>query len=313
VAALGRAPFVAASLEAVDLPARQLGLRLGAGAALHLAPGIGGFVGGDHVAALLATEPLWSQAGTSLVMDIGTNTELSLVHGGRIGSVSCPSGPALEGGHIGAGMRAAEGAVERVLIDADDRLQMQVIGGGAPIGLCGSGVLDALAAFVGAGWIDARGRIVAGRHPAVGSTDGVRSITLADAAQDGRRSIPALRFSQHDVRAVQLAKSAIRTGIALLAAEAGLAEAQIDRLVIAGAFGAYLSVDSGIAIGLFPRLPRQRFVQVGNAAGLGVQQMLASRARRVDAQRLARSCRYLELSRRADFQKTFLHHIGFGT
>ena len=314
VAQLGRAPFVAAAGDALDVHAARLGLKVGAGARLHLAPSVGGFVGGDHVATMLATEPLWSQAGTTLVMDIGTNTEISLVwHAAdalRIASASCPSGPALEGGHIGSGMRAAEGAIERVRIEGDE-LHLQVIGGGRPVGLCGSGVLDALAAFVQAGWIDARGRIVAGRHAAIDAVDGVRCITLADEAEERRRMIPAVRFDQHDVRSVQLAKSAIRTGVKMLAAEAGMDELAIDRFVIAGAFGAYISVASAVAIGLLPPLPRERFEQVGNAAGLGVQQMLASRERRARAAEIACQCRYVELSSRGDFQKTFLQHIGF--
>jgi uncharacterized 2Fe-2S/4Fe-4S cluster protein (DUF4445 family) len=306
VAQLGRAPFVAASNDAIDVPARSLGLLVAPGAQLHLAPAIGGFVGGDHVAALLATEPLWTTPGASLVMDIGTNTEISVIHDGRLWSSSCPSGPALEGGHIASGMRAAEGAIERVRIGPDGRIELQVIGGVAPVGLCGSGVLDALAAFVGAGWIDARGRIV-GTVPAVGVLDGLRAITLAEETAE----IPAVRFTQHDVRAVQLAKSAIRTGVQLLCAEAGIDESQIERFVIAGAFGAYIGVESCITIGLLPDLPRERFAQVGNAAGLGVQQMLASRERRARAVRLATECRYVELSARSDFQKVFLHHIGF--
>ena len=310
VAQLGRAPFVAAAAQALDVAADRLGLALGPGAAVHLAPSIGGFVGGDHVTALLATEAVWSQPGTTLLMDIGTNTEISLIHEGRILSASCPSGPALEGGHIGSGMRAAEGAIERVEV-VDDELRLQVIGGGAPVGLCGSGVLDALAAFVGAGWIDARGRIVAGRHRCIGEVDGLRAITLAEEAQERQRQIPAVRLSQHDVRAVQLAKSAIRTGVRLLCAEAGLEETAIDRLVIAGAFGAYVRVDSARAIGLLPPLPSDRFNQVGNAAGLGVQQMLTSLGHRARAAAIAREARHVELSSRGDFQKTFLQHIGF--
>ncbi|HMZ02736.1 MAG TPA: ASKHA domain-containing protein, partial [Burkholderiaceae bacterium] len=304
VAQLGRAPFVAATLESVDVAADRLGLALGPGAALHLAPSIGGFVGGDHVTALLATEAIWQQPGVTLVMDIGTNTEISLVHDGAILSASCPSGPALEGGHIGSGMRAAEGAIERVEV-VDDALCLQVIGAVVPVGLCGSGVLDALAAFVGAGWIDARGRIVAGRHPCIAEVDGARAITLAEETEERHRLIPAVRFSQHDVRAVQLAKSAIRTGVKLLCAEAGLDESQIDRFVIAGAFGAYIRVESARAIGLLPPLPlapdgTSRFEQVGNAAGLGVQQMLSSRERRARAAQIARQARYVELSTRSD-------------
>ncbi len=310
VAQLGRAPFVAAGLAAIDVAADRLGLALGAGAELHLAPGIGGFVGGDHVATLLATEPVWSEPGTSLIMDIGTNTEISLIHEGVIRCASCPSGPALEGGHIASGMRAAEGAIERVEIVGDE-LRLQVIDGGAPVGLCGSGVLDALAAFVVAGWVDARGRIVAGAHPAIAEVDGVRCITFAEEAEERQRLIPAVRLSQHDVRSVQLAKSAIRTGVKLLCAEAGIDEAAIERFVIAGAFGAYIRIDSARAVGLVPPLPAERFRQVGNAAGLGVQQMLTSRERRRRAAALARQARYVELSTRSDFQKTFLHHIGF--
>ncbi|HMX12157.1 MAG TPA: ATP-binding protein [Burkholderiaceae bacterium] len=245
-------------------------------------------------------------------MDIGTNTEISLVHDGAILSASCPSGPALEGGHIGSGMRAAEGAIERVEV-VDNALRLQVIGGGVPVGLCGSGVLDALAAFVGAGWIEARGRIVAGRHACIAEVDGVRAITLAEETEERHRLIPAVRFSQHDVRAVQLAKSAIRTGVKLLCAEAGLDESQIHRFVIAGAFGAYIRIESARAIGLLPPLPLDRFQQVGNAAGLGVQQMLSSRERRARAAQIARQARYVELSTRSDFQKSFLQHIGFGS
>jgi uncharacterized 2Fe-2S/4Fe-4S cluster protein (DUF4445 family) len=303
VAQLGRAPFVAAMIEPLDLLARDLGLQVASGARLHLAPSIGGFVGGDHVTAMLGTEPLWMQPGTTLVMDIGTNTEISLVRDGRIWSASCPSGPALEGGHIASGMRAAEGAIERVSIE-NGLLRLQVIGAVAPVGLCGSGVLDALAAFVRAGWIDRRGRIAAAHGS---EAAGVRGITLADETPDA----PAVRLTQHDVRAVQLAKSAIRTGAKLLCDEAGTTEANIDRFVVAGAFGAYIDIGSAIAIGMLPDLPRERFSQVGNAAGLGVQQILASRERRARAAQLARQCRYVELSSRTDFQKTFLHHIGF--
>ena len=191
-------------------------------------------------------------------------------------------------------------------MDGDRPLQLKVIGHGRPVGLCGSGVLDALAAFVGAGWVDARGRIAPG-GPRAGVVDGVRTITLADESAD----MPAIRFSQHDVRAVQLAKSAIRTGVALLAAEAGMHEDAIDRVVIAGAFGAYIDVASAVVIGLLPPLPRERFTQVGNAAGLGIQQMLASTERRRRAAGLAVECRCIELSLHRDFQRTFLNHIGF--
>jgi uncharacterized 2Fe-2S/4Fe-4S cluster protein (DUF4445 family) len=228
-------------------------------------------------------------------MDIGTNTEISLVHDGCIWSASCPSGPALEGGHISCGMRAAEGAVESVAATAGGRWRLKLIGQGPALGLCGSGVLDAMAAFVGSGAVDARGRI----------TSGTGWIELAP-AQGG---VPALRFRQDDARAVQLSKSAIRTGVQMLCQQAGLDEAGIGRFIIAGAFGAYLDLASAVAIGLLPPLPRERFSQVGNAAGLGVQQMLSSAERRRRAVDLARRCRHLELSAQPGFQKTFLRNL----
>ena len=296
---LGRAPFVAAVRDAIDVKARELDLTVCPGAYVHFAPNIGGYVGSDHVTALLATQDLWRGGTTTLVMDIGTNTEISLIHRGDITSASCPSGPALEGGHISCGMRAAEGAIERVTVE-DGRLKIEVIGNRQPVGLCGSGVIDAMAALRQAGILDDGGRI-AGQHPDIEDVDGKRTAVLA----------PGVHFNQHDVRAVQLAKAAIRTGIELLLRDRDLHEGDIELVVIAGAFGSYIDVSSAVAIGLLPTLPLDRFRQVGNAAGAGVRQMLASRQARTRGRELAKACRYLELSTRTDFQKTFLHNIGF--
>lgn len=298
VAQLARAPFVPALAAATDVKARDLGVPAAAGAYVHLLPNVGGFVGGDHVATLLATAGEWA-AGTSIVMDVGTNTEISLVHAGAITTVSCPSGPALEGGHIACGMRAADGAIERVRI-RDDGVELRVIGDAEPVGLCGSGVFDAVAAMRGAGVLDARGRIRLG-HSAVREPDGRRELVLA----------PEVAFTQDDVRAVQLAKAAVRSGIDLLLREARLDELAIDRVLIAGAFGAYIDVRSAIAIGLVPALPVERFAQVGNAAGVGVQMVLTSVALRARAREIAARCRYLELGSLPGFQKTFLRRIDF--
>ncbi len=296
---LGRAPFVAAVRDGMNLKARELGLEVAPGAWVHVAPNVGGFVGGDHVTALLATEEVWSACETALVMDIGTNTEISLIHQGRIFTASAPSGPALEGGHIGCGMRAAEGAIERVRIE-HGRLQVETIGGKKAIGLCGSGVLDTLATLHDGGLVSDQGRLAL-IHDDIVQHQGKRAVRLAT----------GVLFTQDDVRAVQLAKAAIRTATELLLDEAGLDEGAIERFIIAGAFGAYIDIDSGIRIGLFPDLPRERFLQVGNAAGVGIRRMLASDPARSRARRLAATCHYLELSSRSDFQKRFLHHIGF--
>lgn len=297
---LGRAPFVAAVRDSLDLTARELGLAVAPGAWVHVAPNIGGFIGGDHVAALLATESLWRAGACALVMDIGTNTEISLIHRGRLWSASSPSGPALEGGHIGCGMRAAEGAIEQVGLEGG-RLVVRTIGGGEAVGLCGSGVLDTVAALRRGGLVDARGRLRAD-HPDIVTDEG---------GQRAARLAPEVLFTQADVRAVQLAKAAIRSCTELLLAEAGLAADSIERFVLAGAFGAYIDIARGIEIGLFPPLPRERFVQVGNAAGEGVRRLLLSCVERARARELARASRACALNARADFQKVFLGHIGF--
>jgi uncharacterized 2Fe-2S/4Fe-4S cluster protein (DUF4445 family) len=176
---------------------------------------------------------------------------------------------------------------------------LEVIGGGIPVGICGSGVVDALAVLRREEIIDRRGRICLG-HPAVRESGDRRECLLAS----------QVAFTQEDVRAVQLAKAAIRTGIDLLLREYGLVESDIDRVVIAGAFGVYLDVQSCIRIGMFPDIPRERFTQVGNAAGAGVRMTLTSRAARVKAGELAVRCRHFELSTQPDFQKVFMKRIG---
>ena len=286
---LGRAPFVAAVRDAIDVKARELDLTVCPGAYVHLAPNIGGFVGGDHVTALLATQDLWRGGTTTLVMDIGTNTEISLIHRGDITSASCPSGPALEGGHISCGMRAAEGAIERVTVE-DGRIKIAVIGNRQAVGLCGSGVIDAMAALRQAGILDDGGRI-AGEHPDIEDVDGKRMAVLA----------PGVYFNQHDVRAVQLAKAAIRTGIELLLRDRHLHEHDIELVVIAGAFGSYIDVGSAIAIGL---LPSCRSTASSRSARGWRRRGMSPRGRRARGRELES----LPLSRRARPIPTFLQY-----
>ncbi len=296
---LGRAPFVAALRDATDVCARDLGLGVAPGASVWVAADIGGFVGSDHVAALHATRNLWVPATTSVVMDIGTNTEISLIHRSEILSASCPSGPALEGGHISCGMRAADGAIERVRA-AGDRLEFSTIGDRPAVGICGSGVLDVIAVSRHLNLLDDGGRIV-GHHPAVGLVGLQRAILLA----------PGVHVTQSDIRAVQLAKAAIRTGADLLLEQMGIEEQAIERFVLAGAFGSFVDVPSALEIGLLPQIPRDRFSQVGNAAGVGITRMLASVGERMAARDLAARCTYVELSTRPQFQKRFMRNIGF--
>ena len=160
---LARAPYVPAVASALDIKARDLGLKIAPGAYVHLLPNIAGYVGADHVAMLLATEIAQAE-GVVLALDIGTNTEVCLANRGKLTSLSCASGPAFEGAHIKHGMRAANGAIEHLRI-AGDQIEYQTIGGAPPAGLCGSGILDALAQLYQAGVVDRNGYM--GEHPRV--------------------------------------------------------------------------------------------------------------------------------------------------
>ncbi len=295
VSQLVHSPFVPAVTRALDIKARDLGLHIAPGAYVHLLPNIAGFVGADHVAMLLATEAPQAE-GITVVLDIGTNTEVSLVNNGRITAVSCASGPAFEGSHIKHGMRAASGAIERLRIESD-AIQYQTVDDAPPIGICGSGILDAMSQLYLAGIVDEGGRLKDGHHR-VRSHNNQRQFVLVDE--------PAIVITQQDLRELQLAKAAIRTGIQVLLEANSCSETEINRMIVAGAFGSYISVPSAIAIGMLPSLPLERFRQVGNAAGMGAKLALISLSKRAEAQALASQVHYIELANAPNFSQTFI-------
>ena len=296
---LGEAPYISAVSDAVVAGAAEIGLRLAGGAAVYLPPNIAAYVGSDHVAMLLATG-LADTEETVLALDIGTNTEISLAHKGVIWSCSTASGPAFEGAHIHDGMRAAPGAIEHVRF-RNGAFQVQTVEAQAPVGICGSGIVDAIAAALDAGIIDERGSL-AKDHPLVSRSSGKPTCLLVPAARTGHgRDVV---FTRSDVNEVQLAKGAIRAGTELLLQEAGLCASNLDRVVVAGAFGTYLDLQSAIRVGLLVDVDRHRYHQVGNAAGRGAEQLLLSRERRAVADRLAMRVRYVELTVNRSF--TFL-------
>ncbi|MFQ6100221.1 MAG: ASKHA domain-containing protein [Anaerolineae bacterium] len=302
VAQLGLAPYVPALADSYDLKARELGLRLASGASVHLLPNIAGFVGADHVAMLLATG-LYEASEVTLGLDIGTNTESSLAAEGRLLSCSCASGPAFEGAHIQDGMRAAPGAIERVRL-VDERVEYQTIDGAPPVGICGSGVLDSVAQLRRADVLRANGGMVPGSHPRVRGRGKEIEFLLVPA---GERGAPRdIAITRKDVSEIQLAKAAIRAGIEVLLGEAGLEAEQVERVVVAGAFGTYLDVDSALAVGVLPPLPRERFVQVGNAAGMGAKLALLSRRCRELAEEIARRVEYVELTTHPRFVEEYV-------
>jgi uncharacterized 2Fe-2S/4Fe-4S cluster protein (DUF4445 family) len=236
-----------------------------------------------------------------LAIDIGTNTEVCLANHGTLTSISCASGPAFEGAHIRHGMRATPGAIEHLRL-VDDQIEYQTIGGRPPVGLCGSGILDALAQLYLAGVVSHAGQM--GEHPRVHGEGRKREFVLVgeDERGDGR---PAITLTQKDVRELQLAKGAMRTGINVLLETNGLSADDIGQVVIAGAFGTYIRVASAITIGMLPRLPLDRFRQVGNAAGMGAKQALISRSKRAEAQAIASRVGYIELATVPQFARTF--------
>jgi uncharacterized 2Fe-2S/4Fe-4S cluster protein (DUF4445 family) len=300
------APYVPAVSSALDIKARDIKLYLAEGTYVHLLPNIAGYVGADHVAMILGTE-LWKAKGVVLALDIGTNTEICLSNNGDMTSVSCASGPAFEGAHIQYGMRAAAGAIER-LRWVDDRIEYHTIAGAPPIGLCGSGILDALAELYLHGVVDPNGRM--GEHPRVRTRKGQREFVLI--SKEERNGGSAITVNQHDVRELQLAKGAIRTGIQALLEASSLSDEDIDEVIIAGAFGSYIDVSSAITIGMLPSLALDRFRQVGNAAGTGARLALTSRAQRVEAEKIARRVRYIELAAVPNFQDLFSQSMYLG-
>jgi uncharacterized 2Fe-2S/4Fe-4S cluster protein (DUF4445 family) len=297
---LGVAPYVPAVSESLEIDVNKIGLNIAPGAKIYLPPNIAGYVGADHVSMLLATG-IWSTPKTAIALDIGTNTEISLIHHNEIISCSCASGPAFEGAHITAGMRAAPGAIERVQIIRGE-LRSKTIDNVSPIGICGSGILDAIACMHQIGAIDHRGSFLSS-HSSVRQIDHNFEFLLVDNSRSGNGR--DLVITRQDVNEIQLAKGAIRTGIEVLLDVAGIPADAIEKFVIAGAFGTYINIPSALQIGMFPSLPIDRFQQVGNAAGAGARQMLLSVEQRLLAEEIAKRVKYIELSTYPNFTNIF--------
>jgi uncharacterized 2Fe-2S/4Fe-4S cluster protein (DUF4445 family) len=298
---LALAPYVPATAAPLDLKARDLELRAAPGAYVHVLPCIGGFVGADHVAAILAAR-LDQPEHTSLVIDIGTNTEIGLARPGQgLTSVSCPSGPAFEGAHISEGMRAASGAIEAVeLTEAGPSLK--TVDDAPAIGLCGSGMVDAVAELRRVDLINERGRFDR-EDKRIRRRRGDAEFLLVPADESGTGE--DLAINQSDINQIQLAKGAIRAGLEVLLDDTGTAPEDVKEVIIAGAFGSFLRLRSALSIGLLPSLPNARYRQVGNAALAGARWALISRQARERAKRIARQTGYLELTTYPGFARRF--------
>jgi uncharacterized 2Fe-2S/4Fe-4S cluster protein (DUF4445 family) len=305
VAQLAYSPFIPAIGEALDIKARDIGFTFNPGIYLHVLPNIAGYVGADHVSMLLAIEA-GSINKNTIAIDIGTNTEVSVISKGRIIAASCASGPAFEGGHISQGMRAAGGAIERVRILNGNAIS-QTIDNLPPAGICGSGVIDVISQLYLADIIGDNGRFRPDR-PHVRKVGDQLEFVLVEKSE-GQASVS---FTQHDIREVQLAKAAIRSGIQILLEAQGLIENEIEDVIIAGAFGTYIDVSGAITLGMLPFLPLERFHQVGNSAGLGAKMALLSNRKRKQAREIASRVEYMELATNPVFMQTFLQSTYLG-
>lgn len=303
---LGKAPYLPASIQPIHASAKRFALELNDEVMAYTPPNIAGYLGGDHIAMLLGIDIEKCEPPT-LAIDIGTNTELTLKVEGCLLTCSCASGPAFEGAHIRQGMRAAPGAIECVRLH-EGAIQFYTIDRRPPCGICGSGIVDAIAALLDAGVLDVRGNF--SKHDErVRTRNGTTEFVLADSrvAANGCE----VTITRQDVCEVQLAKAAIRAGIEALLATGGIQPVALKKLLIAGAFGSYLDPISAIRIGLLPAIPSDRIQQVGNAAGLGIRKMVASATKRQDAENLASTVEYIELTNHPAFREQFTKRMLF--
>ncbi len=310
VAQLALAPYVSAAANPQEMRAVDMGLPFSGDARVYVPPCVAGYVGADLVAMALASG-IGAEDRTVLGIDIGTNTEIVLSVRGKTNLValSCASGPAFEGAHIRAGMRAAAGAIERVSLDGASKPRVQTIDHAPAVGICGSGIIDVVAELHRVGAINFNGRFQA-NMPRVRMGRAELEYVLVDAEDTGTGE--EITITQHDVDEILFAKGAIMAGITVLMQVSGLTLDDLDEIVLAGAFGTYLNLDTATAMGLLPNVPLERYRQVGNAAGDGAREILVSRAARARAVELARRTDYVELTVYKGFRRIYAKSMLLG-
>jgi uncharacterized 2Fe-2S/4Fe-4S cluster protein (DUF4445 family) len=311
---LSMAPFIVTTHEFPQLLAADVGVPVHARAPAFVFPSLGAYVGGDIVAGMLATG-LTRDKRIRLFIDVGTNSEIALGNQDGVVATAAPAGPAFEAAQIRCGMRAAEGAIEGVALAED--ISLEVIGDIEPVGMCGSGLVDAVAELVRIGLLDHSGRFV-DDETAVGISPTLaprltkigeeRVFVLSWKGEDPAASV---YLTQRDIRELQFAKASIATGWKILFGEIGMEPEEVSQVLLAGSFGQYLSPAAAVRIGLVPRIALPRIVSAGNVAGEGSKIAALSLRERAEARSIVNEVRYVELSGRADFNDAFIDQLAF--
>ncbi|MFU8793936.1 MAG: ASKHA domain-containing protein [Dethiobacteria bacterium] len=314
---LAPAPFIPAYSKALEVEAAELGIRINQAGRVIFLPNIAGYVGSDTVGVILAAE-LDLPGDNCAAIDIGTNGELVLRANDKLMACSTAAGPAFEGAQIKQGMRAAAGAIETVSY-INDGIELKMIDDAPACGICGSGLIDAASALLDAGLVEPSGRFVnpeenPDKIPAQfkdrlrRGNGGYEFVLVSGKESDTGEDIV---ISQGDLRELQLAKGAINAGLMILLKEADISENDLDRVLLAGAFGNYVRRESALGIGLLPQIPAEKIIAIGNAAGDGARMALASLTMRKRAFELSKTVKHMELSTRPDFQEFFVDALPF--
>lgn len=307
--AIGVSPYIPTFTDPLDLSAREVGLEMSPGGNVHLLPAVSGYVGADAVADALAAS-LGEDGRTRVLVDLGTNAEVILSRRGELFACAAAAGPAFEGARISCGMRAAPGAIDRVRW-ADGRVEVHVLGEQPAMGLAGSGLVSAVAALRRAGLLSSKGRFLLHRAPPGLFVQGRRGPELVLVPEDASGTGQRIALTQQDVAELLLAKAAVAAGLRLLLQEAGLGEGDLEEVLLAGSFGNDVDREEAMEIGLIPRMPLERVIGLGNAAGAGAVQALLSLSMRRRARELARRIRYIELSAHPGFREAFIRAMSF--
>ncbi len=306
---LGKSPYKPEFTEAKELLAHEIGIRAAEDTKLYCLPQVSAYIGADIVAGAYVCQ-LWKEQGNVLFIDIGTNGEIVLANHGRLTCCSCAAGPALEGMNISSGMRAAEGAIEDVEI-MEQGIRLRVIGNGEPAGLCGSGILAVVKELLRTGIVKKTGVFVKKekleetdyRYPMIRMDGTKREFVLCEE--------PQIVVTQGDVRQVQLAKGAILSGFTVLLKKAGLRMEELDKVMIAGQFGAHLPAESLIGTGILPQEAAGKLSYVGNSSKTGAYMALLSRRVKQEIETLAEKMEYMELAETDNYERIFAESMIF--